>query len=94
MSNEAGKIITDGSIDISKVFSEKELIAEFKRLPLQEQKMIMRLNHDVDTMLERYTAGYLQPGQVTAAGVLVIKVIERIALIKQLIGPARGPNRG
>jgi hypothetical protein len=87
------QIITDGSVDISKVFSEKELIAEFKKLPPQEQQMIIRLNKDVDAMLTRYTAGYLRPEQLTVAGVLVIKVIERISLVKQLIGPARGPNR-
>lgn len=88
MSND--QIITDGSVDISKIFSEKELIAEFKKLPQQEQQMIARLNRDVDAMLARYTAGVTRPEQITVAGVLIIKVVERIGLVKQLIGPNRG----
>lgn len=87
------KIITDGSVDISKLFSEKELIAEFKKLPAQEQQIIARLQQDIDKMLARYTAGVTRPEQITVVGVLLIKLVERIGVIKQLIGPARGPNR-
>lgn len=84
------QIVTDGSVNTSKIFSQKELIAEFKKLPHLEQQMIARLNKDVDSMLERYTAGVTRPEQITVAGVLIIKVVERIGLIKQLIGPNRG----
>lgn len=87
------QIITDGSVDVSSLFTEKELIAEFKKLPAQEQQMIARLQRDIDKMLERYTAGVTRPEQITVVGVLLIKLVERIGVIKQLIGPARGPNR-
>lgn len=87
------QIITDGSVDIGKVFTEKELIAEFKKLPPHEQNMVIRLQKDIDAMMTRYTAGFTRPEQLTVVGVLMVKCIEKIALLKQLIGPARGPNR-